>query len=240
MPAADVLALAKAERASMTMYLTALFFVAVGRTTGRPGRSRGPRTVAASVPVNLRQFFPSASARNFFATIRVTHELPDSIGAPGGSLAADTEAAGAIARALEAQFRPQATPQALSRRLRRLLRAERSPVLRIVPRRVKDILLGRINDLSNRSLTVAVSNLGRAVLPEPAQSHVRRMFFQVSAVRPQFCSLSHGPWLTVTFTSPFVQTAHVREFARMLTERGVDVSVAATRVTESELAEDGA
>ena len=50
--------------------------------------------------------------------------------------------------------------------------------------------------------------------------------------------MSHAGILTISFSSPLVGTEHVREFARHLSERGVDVTVAATRVTEEELAEE--
>ncbi|KAA9393204.1 alcohol acetyltransferase [Kocuria coralli] len=221
MPVKDVLALARAEGAALTMYLTALFFESVRLSSGGLDDSR---TLSASVPVNLRQFFPSTSARNFFATVRVEHtygEGPDDLGS--------------ICRQLEGQFRPKATPESLERKLRTFIRFERMPALRIVPRPLKDVILGLVNRASNRGLSVAVSNLGRAGLPEPAGSHVRRVLFQVSAARPQFCAISHGDLLTVSFTSPFTETDHIREFARLLTSRGVDVTVAAARVTEAEL-----
>ena len=223
MPAPAVLALARAEGASLTVYLTALFFESLRVSSGGLGRAR---TVAASIPVNLRQFFPSTSARNFFATARVEHtygEGPDDLGA--------------ICRNLEGQFRPQATPESLERKLRRFIRFERSPALRIVPRILKDAILRLFNWRNNRGLTVAVSNLGRVVLPGAAEAGVGKMLFHVSAVRPQFCAISHAGLLTVSFTSPFVETDHIREFTRMLTAHGVEVTVAAARVTEEEIAE---
>ncbi|QCU77165.1 alcohol acetyltransferase [Citricoccus sp. SGAir0253] len=223
MPARGLLELARAEGVSPTMFLTALFFEAVRRSSGGLGTAR---TLAASVPVNLRQHFPSTSARNFFATVRVEHtygEVPDDVGS--------------VARQLERRFRPQATPEALERKLRRFIRLERAPVLRIMPRPVKDVLLRLVNWGNNRGLTVAVSNLGLVRLPEDVDAHVGRMQFHVSAVRPQICVISHAGLLTVTFSSPFTETGHVREFARMLTGRGVAVTVAAARVTEEELAE---
>ncbi|MFV0432675.1 MAG: alcohol acetyltransferase [Leucobacter sp.] len=224
MPVADVLRLARAEGVTLTMYLTALFFEAIRRDAGDLGKHR---TIAASVPVNLRQFFPSTSARNFFTTVRVEHTYGD----PG------SDDLGAVCRDLEAQFRPKTAPEALEKHLRQLIRLERMPLLRVVPRPLKDFLLGLINRSSNRGLTVALSNLGNVMLPEPAESRVGRMLFHVSAARPQFCAISHAGLITVTFTSPFSETGHVREFARMLTAHGVDVTVAAARVTEAELAE---
>lgn len=223
MPVADVLARAKAEQVGATLYITALFFEALRRCAGDLGRSR---TLAASIPVNLRQFFPSGSARNFFTAIRVEHtfgEGPDDLGD--------------IGRSLEADFRPQITAEALEARLRRLSGLERSPLLRVVPRPLKDLLLGLANRINNRALTVSVSNLGRVQLPEDVDGQVQRLFFHVSAVRPQICAISHGRWLTISFTSPFQDTDHIREFARLLSGQGIDVRVAAARVSEAELAE---
>jgi hypothetical protein len=111
------------------------------------------------------------------------------------------------------------------------------PVLRIVPRPLKDVILKLVNHGSNRSLTIAVSNLGRLSLPEPADSHVGRMLFHVSAARPQLSVASHADLLTLSFTSPLTETDHIREFAQLLSASGVEVTVAAVRVTETELAE---
>ena len=223
MPVRDVLALARAESVALTMYLTAVFFEAVRSSSGSLGRSR---TLAASVPVNLRQFFPSTSARNFFATIRVEHTY--------GEGADDL---GSICRNLDRQFRPEATPEALEKKLRRFIRFERMPVLRIVPRPLKDVILKVVNWDSNRGLTIAVSNLGRMSLPESADSRVGRMLFQVSAVRPQLSAISHAGLLMLSFTSPFIQTDHIREFVRQLTSSGIAVTVAAAQATEAELTE---
>ncbi|GAA2178074.1 alcohol acetyltransferase [Leucobacter tardus] len=224
LPAEEALTLARAAGVSLTVYLTALFFDSIRRSAGDLGAER---TLSASIPVNLRQFFPSTSARNFFATVRVEHTYGD-----------DPEDLDAVCRSLDRQFRPQVTSEALQRRLRRFVRFERALALRVVPRPLKDLLLGLVNRASNRGLTVAVSNLGRVALPETVNAHVERMLFHVSAVRPQFCAISHAGRLVVTFTSPFTETGYIREFARRLSENGVEVSVAAARVTEPELADE--
>lgn len=180
------------------------------------------------MPVNLRQFFPSTSPRNFFATVRVEHTY--------GEGADDLDA---TCRQLEAQFRTKITPEALEDKLRRFIRLERMPLLRVMPRPAKDVILAMVNRRSNRGLSIAVSNLGRVSLPEPADSAVGRMLFHVSAVRPQLCAVSHAGLLVVTFTSPFSETGHIKEYARLLTASGVAVTVGAARVTEAELAEVG-
>ncbi|MDN5687665.1 MAG: alcohol acetyltransferase [Brachybacterium sp.] len=225
MPVAPVLSLARAEGAALTMYLTAVLFEAVRRSSGGLGQAR---TLAASVPVNLRQFFPSTSARNFFATTRIQHTYGEG-----------DDSLGHICRVLERDFRTKASADHLEHNLRRFLRLERTPLLRVVPRPLKDMILSQVNRANNRGLTVAVSNLGRVTMPDRAAAHVQRLLFHVSAVRPQISVVSHGGVLTISFTAPFVETDHIREFVRILTDAGVEVSVAAARTTEAELAAVG-
>jgi len=221
MSAADVLALARAEGVSLTSYLTALFFRSV---RAAEESTDAVSTLGVSIPVNLRQLFPSTSARNFFTTVRLEH-----------TYGRGDDELGAVCRDLDAQLRAQTTEEALGERVRRFIRFERMIVLRIVPSPIKDLLLGLLNRASNRGLTVAISNLGNIRLPEPAASHTTRILFHVSAVRPQFCAVSYAGRLTLSFTSPFTETGHVREFARFLSSRGISVTVSAARVTEEEL-----
>lgn len=221
MPVSEALALARGEGVSLTIYLTALFFESIRLAAPDLGKAR---TLSVSVPVNLRQFFPSASPRNFFATTRLEYTYGQHL-----------DDISTISRELDEQFREKITPHALDAKLRRLIRFERMPALRIVPRILKDVILGLINRSNNRGLTVAISNLGPIRFPKAADAHIGRVWLHVSAIRPQFCAVSHDGVLAISFTSPFVETDHVREFTRLLTSRGVDVTVAATRVTEEEL-----
>ncbi|SDB82751.1 hypothetical protein GA0111570_10442 [Raineyella antarctica] len=229
MPVKPVLGLARAEGVSLTIYLVALFFESLRATREVSGRER---TMTVSVPVNLRQFFPSESGRNFFATTRLEHTY-------GTDPEADT--LGAVCRDLDTQFRRQLTHESLERKIRRLISFERHPVLRFFPRPLKDLVLGMVNRSDSRGITVAITNLGRVTLPTPADRHVGRLYLHVSAARPQFSAMSHGDRLTVSFTSPFVETDHHAAFVRHLTARGVTVGVEAARVTAQEIAgEEGA
>ena len=77
--------------------------------------------------------------------------------------------------------------------------------------------------------------MGRVGFDDPVDAHVGAVFLAVSAARPQFSMASHGDILTVSFTSPFIQTQHQAAFVRELTSQGVRVQVAAGKVTVTEL-----
>lgn len=221
MSARAVLSLARADGVSLTVYLTALFLEAIRRVDTEPEQ---PARVAVSVPVELRRRFPSDSARNFFATTRLEYNFGAGEEGPGG-----------LARSLNEQLLAQTTPAALEAKLAKLIGFELNPVIRVIPRPLKDFILGSVNRINNRSLTVAMSNLGNIDFPERINQYVGAVFLQVSAARPQFCMVSHGDRLTISFTSPFIETVHQQAFVRSLTQQGVHVVVAASRVTADEL-----
>ncbi|CAI9401892.1 alcohol acetyltransferase [Aestuariimicrobium sp. T2.26MG-19.2B] len=220
MPVGQVLPLARAQGVSLTVYLTALFLHAIRDVDAETAAGR---TMAVSVPVDLRQRFGSRSARNFFATTRLEHCQSD-------------DSFDAMCTSLARQLAEQTTPAALEAKLRKLIGFEHHPIGRVLPRPLKDLVLGAVNRLNNRNLTVAMTNIGRVSFPDPVDAHVGAVHLAVSAARPQFSMASHGDLLTVDFTSPFTETAHQTAFVRELTERGVQVTVAAVKVTADELA----
>jgi len=190
MPAEPVLQLARQAGVSVTIFLTALFLQSIREVDERARNA----TMAISLPVDLRQRFPSNSTRNFFATTRLEYDF-----------GADDESLPTVCRSLNEQLRAQTTPEALEAKLVKLIGFELNPAIRLLPRPLKDVILGGINRFNNRSLTVAISNLGRAGFPDAVDSHVGAVFLMVSAARPQFCMISHAGRLTLTFTSPFVE-----------------------------------
>lgn len=222
MPVKAVLQLAREQQTTLTLYLTAVFIEATHRTNTHPEKGR---TIAVSVPINLRQFYPSHSARNFFSTARLEYTYDK----------AASESLETICRTLKEQFQMQITRESLDNKLKRLIAFEYNPFTRIIIRPIKDFILKLVNLFNNRNLTVAISNLGRVSLPEPIDGYVQQLYLQTSAVRPQFCAVSHGDDLTVCFTSPFVDTEIQEQFARILTEAGVPVTVAVNKVTSAEL-----
>lgn len=221
-PLKEALALARRESVSLTIYMTALYMLAVYRA--KEDKSKDI-TVSTSIPINLRQFFPSVSVRNFFSTTIVSYTFkPDK-----------EEYLNELYDQLTRQFKAQLEKDAMEKRLKRFISFEFNPLTRVTFRPVKDGLLRLLNYFNNKKITVAMSNLGRAQLPEGMEQYVKKTLFYTAAVRPQFCLMSYQDVLTISFTSPFVETAIHREFVRLLTERKVTVEMDVNRVTREEM-----
>lgn len=220
LPLGAVLSLAKKQQVSLTVYLIALFFESIRKAEPQ---FQLTDTLAVSVPVNLRQFFQSYSARNFFSTVRLEYTYGED-----GNF-------DDLCRSLNEQLQEHLKQEKLKERLSKLIKAEYHPIGRVVPRPLKDLILKGINRQNNRKLTVAMSNLGSVAFSQPVNQHIQHFFFQTSAVRPQFCMISFKDTLTISFTSPFVETAIQKEFVRLLTAESVPVVVGVNQVTNAEL-----
>ena len=68
----QVLELAHHHNTTLTVYLTALFMKAISMEMPARGKKY---PVVLSVPVNLRTYFPSDTARNFFTTINISYDF---------------------------------------------------------------------------------------------------------------------------------------------------------------------
>lgn len=222
----DVLQLSREMNVSLTIYLTAIYILSVYETSDK---NEATTTISASIPINLRQFFPSETVRNFFSTTTVDY-----------TFSKDEEPnMQDICQTLDKQFKAQLEKEAIEDRLKRYVAFEENPFARVIIRPIKDMILKTINHLNNRKISVAMSNLGRLNLPDGLNKHVEDFYFTVSVVRPQFCMISHKDKLNVTFSSPFVETEIFQYFVKYLTNNGLDATIDVNKVTREELGSNG-
>lgn len=217
-----IIELAKQYNVSLTVYLIALYIVAIYRTKEE---KKSKTTVTISVPVNLRQFFPSNSARNFFTTthLAITFENERELDLIE------------ICQVISRQLKAQTSREYLEKRVDRFISFELNPFIRVTVRPLKDLILKVINLSNNRNVTVAMSNLGKVSFPSEVTPYVQGIYFHTSAIRPQFCMVSHEDCLTLSFTTPFIETDIQKKFVELLIEQSIEVIVGTNRVTKEEL-----
>ena len=222
LPLKETLALARKENVSLTIYLTALFVLSVFNAQEEQNKDT---TISVSIPINLRQFFPSITVRNFFSTTKVTYTFKKG----------DNPDLRDICREMDKQFQEKIEKDAIETRLKKLIEYEFNPAARLVLRPIKDFALKMINKLNNRKVTVSMSNLGIVHLPESISDYIDHFYFYTSVIRPQFCVISYKNQLNVTFMSPFIETDIFKDFIHYLSNEGLEMTIDSNRVTREEL-----
>ena len=211
-PVKQMLALAHEYHTTLTVLVAAVFLRSIH---GEMAVRAKKRPVVLTVPVNLRNFFDSESARNFFSTINVGYnfeknssELPD------------------VIREVNRSFQEQLTPENMEGRLNLLASFEHNVLARVAPLVLKDVVLRIAHDVSAMENTGALSNIGKIDMPSEFDPYIRLFDVFVSTNKLQICMCSFRDNLTVSFTSPFVSSAIQKRFFRTFTDLGIPVEIA--------------
>lgn len=207
----EVLKQAHAYDTTLTGFLGSLLVCSVAKEMSVRDKKK---PVVLSVPVNLRTYFKSASARNFFSVINVGCHFREDI------VLED------VIKQLNTTFQKELTTEQFKGRLNQLVALEHNYVTRCVPLILKKPTLRIAHYLTNEEITTVLSNIGRVTMPEEIAHYIDTFDVCVSTDKVQVCVCSYGDKLSISFTSPFKNTEIQKDFFRELTERGIKVQIA--------------
>ncbi|MGI5967875.1 MAG: hypothetical protein ACOX65_13205 [Anaerotruncus rubiinfantis] len=203
-------ALAREHGASVTAFLAAALLCAIHEEI--PVRYR-KKPVVLTVPVNLRNYFPSESARNFFGTINVGYGFPEGWTFPD------------VVAAVAQSFTEELTADRLRQRMNEFSALEHNALARIMPLAAKDVVMQLANRFKKREVTGMLSNIGRIAMPEALRPYIRLFDVFTSTNRVNLCMCSYGDTMALSFTAPFVSTDIQKNFFRILSGFGLSITI---------------
>lgn len=207
-----VLEVAHLYNTTLTIFLTSLFIYSIYKEMPERGKKY---PIVLSVPVNLRNYFKSESARNFFSTILISYQCRE-----------DNVTLEDVIQSVSKSFVNELTEDNLKDHMDKLLSLENNLFARLVPRVIKDIALRIANHSVDNGITAALSNIGKVTMPGEMKDDIRLFDVSTSARRPQICMCSYEDNLVISFTSPYKETDIQREFFQLLTDKGLKIEIA--------------
>lgn len=215
MPVRQILENAKALGVTLTSYLAAVLMLAI--YADMPPLER-KKPIVISVPVNLRNYYPSATARNFFNTIKIRHAFTGEETLP------------ALAAEVDADLRATLAPDNIKAQMDGYEQLEHMPGIKPVPLFVKNLTVSFFNWLETHKETATLSNMGR-IRFNPALTPFVKGISSFSSTYALFvCVASYGDDLMLGVSSTFRNTNILKNFFRTLTGNGLDVTIFATEV----------
>ena len=125
------------------------------RDSEMPVRSKGKKPITILIPVNLRNFFPSVSARNFFCLTYIQYDIKKH--------GEDFET---MVDVINTQLKSKLKAEKLLGTIDTDAAVEHNVITRIVPLVVKDFFLRIAYRMSGRAVTATFSNVGIVKMPE--------------------------------------------------------------------------
>jgi hypothetical protein len=205
-------AVSKAHGTTVTGFLAAALFVAAAAALRRPGPKR---RLHIQIPVNMRQFYPSKSLRNFsmYSILQCTYdEITD---------------LKAVIPIVKARLRAGTGKEAMDRMMNLTNALVAHPILCFLPLMVKRPVFRRIVSFFDaRALTATLSNLGMVRTDFGGEVDFFEMVLCANRIHGACCAMvGYGDKNVLSITKSTLEDTLERKMYEILVENGIDVDI---------------
>ena len=194
------------------VFITAVFIKAVLETMTFHDLKH---PIMISVPVDLRQFFPSVTARNFWGAINISYQ-------PNGM---NDSLEDIIAFAAEA-FKNQLSKEKITETMNSYSSIEKNVGIKMIPLFLKELGIGGVYYLTSQGTTATVSNIGKITMPDGLDGYVKQFSAFMASSNMQVTITTYKDNMCFGFCSPFEETDVILNFFRILSDKGLEVVIA--------------
>jgi len=228
MPIAKVKALAKEKGVSLTVFLCAVLINSIYLESFKFNPKN--QSIDICVPVNLRNYFPSETFRNFFTSIAV-----------GVNFYKKNYSFDEIISLTSIKFKEQLNEDALYSKVKYGVEMQNKIFLRCLPLFLKNVGLKYAFSKGEKGYSAVLSNLGCVKLPSEIACYVDRFEFMLSPTRnnhykTSVCSFEDK--LVYCFTTNVENTDIQKRFFSILIENGIDVIISCNEYSPNTESED--
>lgn len=213
--ASAMLKKAKSMGVSLTSYMGAELMMAIHKDRAAMLRSK-PITI--SLPVNLRNYYPSETMRNFFNNVDVSHIFDGS------------ETIEMLAKEFDEKLKASLVPELIHKQMNRYESIERLFFTRMVPLAIKQPVVRQFSKQESKRVTAVLSNLGTQKLPEEMSKYVTGFSDYCSTERMFITVTSYGNDMVLGVASAYSGTGVIRKMIKALQDDGSEVTVYASEV----------
>lgn len=216
MNAPTVIADAKKLQVGVTSYIGARLMLALYKDMPLTKRKL-PITI--SLPVNLRNFFPSETVRNFFNSVYVSHVFRGD------------ETLESLAKEFDEKMKENLQPDKISQQMQGYQKLEKLFVLRMVPLFLKLPVVRMFCKKDAKRVSGVISNMGVLRQPPEIQKFIKGYSAYCSHNELFMTVYSYGEDLCLGITTAYQNTSVLKNFIRGFAEADDTIRVSATEVT---------
>lgn len=215
---APIKKIAKEYSATVTHYLTACLISAIGENINARERKK---PIMISVPVDLRNYFPSSSARNFWGSILIKYnwsKFDNSIDK--------------IIREIQPQFNEMLNKNYLENQLEEQSTIENKFLAKLAPLALKQFALRIVYKRSLNGITGTITNIGKIDVDDKYKNYIRAFDLCSSTSKIKVSICSYEDILSISFTNPRTRSDIEKSFFRILSDNDINISIISNDIEE--------
>ena len=170
--------------------------------------------VVISVPVNLRNYFPSSTTRNFFGVIKVSYDAANYDGTLESVIPYIAES-----------FRSQLTIEKVTKTMNSYAALEHNLMLKTVPLPIKNAFVRLFNGSLKRGVTASLSNVGKVHFHPELVPYIDKFTSFMSGPNVFTCISTFEDYMAIGLVSCFTNHDIALHFFRRLSSMGIPVEL---------------
>ncbi|WP_022760564.1 MULTISPECIES: hypothetical protein [unclassified Butyrivibrio] len=190
---------------------TAVYIAAIIDTMSTAQKKK---PIVVSVPVNLRQYFQSYTARNFFGVISIKYDPMDF-----------DNTLQSIIDVVNAAFKKQLEPSRINETMNSYAALEHNIAIKVVPLFIKDYVVGQFDAAAKKGVTTSISNMGVIKMPAEVTPFIERFAAFMTASKEQITICSFRDKMVFGECSAFTNHPTMLNLCRRLTAEGIGVEI---------------
>ena len=215
MSTTDLLNLAHKYNTTITSLIVSIYILSIKENMDLKDENK---YIYIDIPVNLRKYFKSQTARNFFSVLKLKYN--------GSSNLEE------IIKYVDKYLKNELKKDNLFKTMNKFVSFEHNFLIRLIPLFIKNIVLKTI--VYFNKITSSVTNLGVINVADNIKDYIDSFEVYVSTDKMQISICSYLDKLNISFTSIFVSNDIIKSFYRKLSELGIDIIITTNKV-EGEL-----
>ena len=212
----DILKLSKSYNVTLTVYLTSVLIKCIGESMDIKERKK---PIVIAIPVNLRNYYPSYTVRNFFNAVNITYKY-------------NGEDLSEIVKVVNEEFKRNLNKENVKNKMNNMAILEDIFILRLIPIFIKDFILRYAYRWTDFYQTMTLSNIGIINVPKIYQDYIDYFDVFISTSKIQICMCSYLDKLLLSFSSQFINSEVEKNFFRYLVNEGVNITINTNKLGE--------
>ena len=206
-----LLQLSKQYQVTVTVFLVSLWIYSIYEGMSIKEQKK---PVVISIPVDLRNYFPSETTRNFFEVIQVSYQFKE-----------QNESLEAVLSSVKEQFQEKLTEERLRKKMNNLSALEHNITMKLIPLASKDYVLRFANWLAYQKATSCLSNVGKIKMPQEMTKYIRLFDLFVSTKTTQIATCSFEDNFVISIATAFFRGDLPKRFFRHLSNMGLEIEI---------------
>lgn len=179
--------------------------------------------IVVSVPVNLRKYFHSNTARNFYGTINISYD-PDHYDGTFES----------ILNEVQKEYKEQLSEESIENSMNSFSAIEHNLAVKLVPLFIKDITIRSFSRKAAACVTGTISNLGVIKMPVETVPYIESFSAFMAKSNMQICISSFEDNMIFGCCTDRTENRVMRRLVRKFTSLGLQPVIASSDCSEEE------